>query len=511
MAQISRRDFIKIAGSLFAGAMVANRLPAYSLKGEERRNIIIILCDAFSAKHLSLYGYPRHTTPNIDAFAESSTVFHNHYSGGNFTTTATASMLTGMIPWKHRAINHGGLVKSELAHVNPYTLLGSEYRRFAFSQNPWPDRLMGQYENEIDRFLHPFSYSLLKDSPLIEMLEKDRAISSIAVDDFLLPAQNDSISGSSVFGYLNKSQTLNAVTKMENVRYRKGFPEVMGPGYVIPYLNEDVYSGMYSEISQLENEDLPYFAYFHLYSPHFPYRPHNDYRRLFHDDGYRPVSKPVHPLSTGLREDYMLGQRVLYDRQIAQVDYEFGRLMRRLYKNGILDNSYLIFTSDHGELFERGYVGHGSQMMYDPVLRIPLIIRAPGQTKREDIYSLTSNIDILPTLLSLAGKNEVPDADGKILPGFGGAADDNRPIFSVVAVDNSAFAPITKAVVSMRKHNYKLIGYLGYDKVEQNYELYDLENDPDEMFNLSQKEVNLLSVMKSEMTTYLTEANQSFY
>ncbi len=87
MTQFSRRDFLKIAGAAFAGLLTSGRtLPTRAADGKQP-NIIIILWDAFSAKHLSLYGYPRLTTPNLDAFAQSSTVFHNHYSGGNFTTT----------------------------------------------------------------------------------------------------------------------------------------------------------------------------------------------------------------------------------------------------------------------------------------------------------------------------------------------------------------------------------------------------------------------------------------
>ena len=71
-------------------------------------NIIVILFDAMSARNLSLYGYPRETTPFLDKFAARSTVYHRHYSGGNFTTPGTASMLTGMFQWKHRAFNVAG-------------------------------------------------------------------------------------------------------------------------------------------------------------------------------------------------------------------------------------------------------------------------------------------------------------------------------------------------------------------------------------------------------------------
>ncbi len=511
MANITRRDFLKIAGSYFAGSLASNKLLSLADNKNDHPNIIIILCDAFSAKHLSLYGYPRLTTPNIDAFAMRSTVYNNHYSGGNFTTTGVASMLTGMHAWKHHAINFGGLIGPSYTHINPYTLLRGDYNRLVFSQNIWPDRLVGQFYEDVDRFLSPTSYSKLTPGSIKRGFENDPMLTSIAVSEFLFLSQGKAPAGSSLLGYIYKSAYLNAVDRQINIRYPKGLPEVqMSDGYIIPYLNEDIYNGLYSELSRLESENFPYFAYFHLYSPHYPYRPHNDYRQLFRDDDYNPVEKPIHPFSEGLKDNLILTQRTLYDRQIAQIDNEFGKLISRLNEDGILDRSYLLLTSDHGELFERGYVGHGNQLMYEPVIRIPLLIHAPHQATRQDVFSLTSNIDILPTILSIAGKDLPVEIDGKVLPGMGGTVDEDRPIFSILANENSAFAPLTKAVISMRKRNYKLIAYFGYENFDQIYELYDLENDPDELVELSSKDPKKLISLKDELLANLEKANRAF-
>jgi len=511
MKKISRRDFLKVAGTSLGCLFASDRLLSLNADDGNRPNIVVIVLDAFSAKHLSLHGYPRLTTPNIDAFAEYSVVFHNHYSAGNFTTTGTASLLTGMLPWKHRAINYDGVVNAKVVKNNPYTLLGSDYHRFAFSQNPWPDRLIGQYYQDVDRFLSPAAYSLLKGDNPTRVFKNDRTIASVAVNSFLMPVQGGNAPvGSSVLGYLNKSQILSYSSEQKSPRYSKGIPEAMNMGYIIPYLNEDIYDGVYLELSQLAFEKKPYFAYFHLYSPHYPYRPRNEYLMMFRRDGYNPAAKPVHPMSNGLSEDYLAGQRNLYDKQIAQVDDEFGKLVSELDRSGILQNCYLILTSDHGELFERGFVGHGFQYMYEPVLQVPLIIHAPGQTRREDIFAPTSNTDILPTILSFAGKEQPSELDGRVLPGFGGQVDEDRPIFSVVAVDNPAFGEIRKAVISMRKRAYKLIAYLGYEQMGQPFELYNLENDPDELDNLAPEDAKILSVMKDELFAYLDAANQSF-
>ena len=65
----------------------------------------------------------------------------------------------------------------------------------------------------------------------------------------------------------------------------------------------------------------------------------------------------------------------------------------------MLDDTYVIVTSDHGEMFERGIRGHVTPTLYEPVIRVPLLIAKPGQREREDVYAPTSCVDLLPTLL----------------------------------------------------------------------------------------------------------------
>jgi len=192
------------------------------------------------------------------------------------------------------------------------------------------------------------------------------------------------------------------------------------------------------------------------------------------------------------------------------VDEKFGRLINKLDRTGVLANSYVIITSDHSELFERGFVGHGFHFMYEPVLHILLLVHAPGQVTRNDVYSPTSNVDVLPTLLHITNRKISSDVDGVVLPALGGVEDPDRPIFSVYAVDNSAYGPLKKAVIAMRKGSYKLIAYLGYDNFDQVFELYNLIVDPEEMFDLSNKETGILSKLKQELHSHLEKANQPF-
>lgn len=506
MKTITRRDFLKISSVLTAGAF-ANSLFGMVEKDNQRPNVIIILCDTLSAKHMSLYGYPRGTTPQLRRFAERATVFHNHYSGGNFTTPGTASLLMGMNPWTHRAFDQGGLVQRDLVSNNMYALLGDDYYRFFFSQNPWADRLVSQAYKEVDEMLPITAYSLSGNKLLSDKVGQDRYMASVAFEEFLF-SRNAGVMGSSLLGYLYKNYFVdNLLRTQEHPGYPRGVPQVEG---FHTYINEDIYRGVYSELSALEQRGNPYFAYIHLYSPHHPYKPGRKYFKLFEDDGYSPPVKPEHPYGRGLTEADITEKRLLYDQQIAQVDAEFSLLIDKLDANGVFENSYVIFTSDHGELFERGFYGHGGLLMYEGDINIPLLISMPGQSTRKDVYTPSSNIDVLPTLLSILGK-EIPDTlEGQILPGFGGLEDDQRPLFSIYAAQNSAHAPLHKVVLGMHKGIYKLIAYYGYPGYDNVYEFYNLEDDPEELNDLSARDTNTFRQLKNELLDNLADANRPY-
>jgi len=503
MKNLSRRDFLKLL-PVFTGSILAAGSFAPPRQDQDRPNIIIILFDAMSATNLSLYGYPRETSPFLSAFAERSTVYHTHYSAGSFTTPGVASMLTGMLPWKHRAINQGGLINQALIQYNPFTMLGSDYFRLAFSQNPWPDHLIGQFYNDVDRFLPRTAFSLHRNILLSDKIGRDRSIASIVFDEFLFSSNTD-ITGSSILGHMYKNIDLESLV-VKDRKYPGGLPQV---SYEFSFMNEEIYYGVLTEIRRMESLGLPYFSYFHLYSPHFPYRPNVRYSKLFHDNFSTPA-KPVHPFTKpGFTNGELLTKRTRYDQQVAHVDGEFGNLIIKLDEDGILDRSYVIVTSDHGEMFERGYFGHSSMLVYEPVIRIPLLIHSPRQTKRRDIFTQTGNVDLLPTLLSITGGEIPPGLDGKVLPGFGGTEDD-RVLFSMDATKNSSFTPIKKGVISMRRGPHKLISYLGFSNVNREYELYNLEDDPDELQDLTSMDEETFSKMKQEFLDHLSDVNKVY-
>ena len=113
-------------------------------------------------------------------------------------------------------------------------------------------------------------------------------------------------------------------------------------------------------------------------------------------------------------------------------------------------------------------------------------------------------------MLSIAGK-EIPSVlNGRVLPGFGGDEDYDRPVFSMYAAENSVFLPLKKAAISMHKGSYKLIAYFGFPGYDDVYELYDLGSDPEEMHDLSLEDAGTFSKLKAELLENLGRANRPY-
>ncbi len=501
MPRFSRRDLLKLAAivppAVTLTRMVSDRNLSLSNQNTAQPNVIIVLFDAMTARNLSVYGYERETTPNFKRFAKRSTVYHSHNSAGNFTVPGTSSLLTGLYPWTHRGLNLGGSIARDIVHRNIFNLIGKDYQRIAFAQNIWADYILSQFQGDIDLTLPPTMFGI-SDHILGDKF-RDTNLAYRALDDFLFYS---STPGSTAFYPIEKALHSIAVAQNESPDYPKGLPK--DATHPILYRLDDLFSGLSSFVNRLSP---PFLTYFHLFSPHYPSRPTKKFIGKFDKNKWQPVNKPVHRLSDHVSKINIRNERDGYDEYLATIDDEFGKFIDTLDASGLMKNTYLILTSDHGEMFERGETKHNTPLLYDPVVHIPLIISAPGQQERNDIYSPTNSVDVLPTLLSLVGK-EIPEwCDGQLLPGLGGKDDTNRISFTVEAKQSFIFSPIKIGTIAMRKGKYKLIYYTGYEK-EDSFELYDQENDQEELNDLYSSQPQLAASLRDELLTRFQEENK---
>ncbi|MEW5870866.1 MAG: sulfatase-like hydrolase/transferase [Chloroflexota bacterium] len=505
MARISRRDFIKLAGAASLLPLAGNlpqvsdlpligrlptgqrlALPAVAHPGQESSppNVIIILLDALSAFNLSVYDYPRRTSPNLEKFAQRATVFHGHHSGGNFTTPSTASLFTGQYPWTHRALSLSGLITRSVLPYNLFEQLEQGLRSYftmSFTQNIYADMLLYQFEKHLKRHPQLDNFSRAGHTFYDNFFRRDGVYAMKSVDQFLFLREQ---AHGSLFLSILSDLALTLRSKLEARRlagiYPEGLPRLSNTD--VAFVLSEVIDGVIGLVDDLQPVS-PFFSYLHLMPPHQPYTPTRPFIGIF-DDGWNPEPKKKHRLASGLSEERLDVLRRTYDEFIANLDDELGRLFDHLEHSGLMENSYVILTSDHGEMFERGEHGHSTPLVFEPVIRIPLLVHAPGQQARQDVHALTSNVDLLPTLLHIAGLPIPEWAQGQVLPGLGGQADAQREVFVVEAKKNPAHNPLSKATVAMLRGQHKLVHYLGYKYYPDNYEFYDLANDPGEQNNL---------------------------
>lgn len=161
----------------------------------------------------------------------------------------------------------------------------------------------------------------------------------------------------------------------------------------------------------------PFFLYAHALDPHEPYTPPADYRKKYAPDvreeaGYEFDLKRVDNSRGKERRKYMEELRPLYKAEVAFNDHSFGEFLKVLRERDLYDSSLIVLVADHGEEFdEHGARGHTSHL-YAETLNIPLIVKWPGQRRGQRVASIAQHIDILPTLLRVAGVEAPPGLPG---------------------------------------------------------------------------------------------------
>lgn len=479
-AKVTRRDFLKLAAGvsllpLFGSLPKIQNLP--SIQDKAKPNIIIILFDALSATNLSLYGYPRKTSSTMEKLAKHSIVYHAHQAACNSTAPSTASLFSGTYPWRHRVFNFNGMVNPDVQPVNLPALLPEDYYQAALVQNIYADVPLYQFSENMDRHLGPDTAGMVGTTFYNRLFPKDAVYGAKVYDQFIFDAKEDPASLFFAIPVEIRRQfgKANITEKMKDL-YPEGVPflAALDTHFTIDQV-------MRSAGDLLKTLPAPFFAYLHFMPPHQPYRPRGDFLGRF-NDGWGPQPKKFHRLATRRQPEALNQFRKKYDEFILNLDAELGILLDDLEKSGILENTYLIITADHGDMFERGQLGHVNPFLFEALTHIPLIISTPGQRERRDIYTTTSNVDLMPTLLKLTGARVPESIDGRALPGLGGEENSDRNIFSVEAKLNYSYKPLKKATIAMWHGPYKMIRYMGYKHFE-GYELFDLENDPEERVN----------------------------
>jgi arylsulfatase A-like enzyme len=209
-----------------------------------------------------------------------------------------------------------------------------------------------------------------------------------------------------------------------------------------------------------------FFAWFHYFDPHLPYVPHAgapDFRAT-------DASKVARA-------------RAPYDEEVWFTDQQVGRVLAYVASQPWGADTAIVLTADHGEAFgEHNHVGHGREM-WEPLVRVPLLVYVPG-AKPKRVAVKRSHIDLAPTIMELVGSPLPSDRSlrgtsllADVAAGEGTALPE-RDVY--IDMPEGPFNEMRRALITGRSPGAKLVDVAG-----RKFELYDLARDPDEQQNLA--------------------------
>jgi arylsulfatase A-like enzyme len=314
-------------------------------------NVVIIAIDTLRADHLGCYGYHKPTSPNIDALAAESVVFERAFAPGIPTMPAFTTLLTGLHPYRHGITAHGS-------------------------------------DQRVDERVQP-----------LPQLAKNAGYVSIGIDNLAVQGNGRGSWFSRGFDYYS--------------------------GFLFkPFSNQSEQLADRALRFITDFRGKPFLLFLHLWDPHTPYGPPPPYDTLHYQTENRSGDEPnladVKAISPEYYEAF-LGEMNLkvpddyayvvaqYDGEISYADAQVGRIVAHLKAQGLWDNTVVVLMSDHGECFGEGDVHFDHHGLYDAVIRVALMCRAPGAAPAR-VGAMVSTEDILPTLMELCGGWDDPTA-----------------------------------------------------------------------------------------------------
>jgi len=402
---MTRRGFLLAYAAASASLLLGcGRLPF----GRRRPNLILIVSDTLRADHLGCYGSQLSLTPNMDKLAHRGVLLENLLSCAPVTGAAHASLMTGTYQTRHNIFGQGGVINTSLRTLAEMCRTEG-MRTGAFVSNPalLPTWLVG-----IDRGFDSYDAKL-------PAMEQGRASSYRAA-----PAT-----------------TAQAIAWLR------------------------------------QQKDRQFFLWAHLQEPHGPYDVVDEATlkrigRLTRPG--EPASLPALPVDAGtggIPLYQALGEernpavyRSRYAARAAYADTYVGQLLTEVARLGLDDDTYVVLTSDHGELLgEHDYYFQHGVTVLQVVLHVPFIVAGPGLTGGRRISTRAGTVDLMPTLLELLDINGPADQlqGQRLAPLIRGRVDaEPAPRFAMCDTEREACVVVGNRKYSMRDSAKGRVGKL---------------------------------------------------
>jgi len=410
-------------------------------------NIVFIMCDSMDGRAMGCMGQAAAHTPNLDRLASEGALFTDAYTNNPICTPARASMLSGLYTFNCKAWNlYKALEPGD--HTLFGVLEGAGYDLRTYGKT---DYRSGGHTVRARVSAWTSTASIMKPNyiPKAPVVSKDENREQNKRDwgrlgDFLSGVEEQAASGKPFFSFIG---------------FDAPHPNFKTNEYYIKMINMDAI-----ELPPRDEE---------------PLHPVMEYHKV--NKNWRH----------GTDEAMARQVRAVYYAMIAELDEVVGEVLAKLEAVGIADDTYVVFTSDHGEMC----MEHGTwykSTHYEPSVRVPLIVRGPGIAQGAVRNELVSLIDMYPTVCDMIGATGRADADGlSLLPLFTGEKQrlDRDCVFSEYhdsAINSSAFM--------LRRGQCKYIAYPGFEPM-----LFDLASDPWEIHNLAKERPGLAAELDARL------------
>lgn len=454
---MKRRDFLDSLAVGIGSAFLGSTADLWAREPDKRPNILFIFADDQSHEALGMFA-SEVETPNLDKLAARGATFTNAYNQGSWTPAvcaASRTMLnTGRFLWNSKNFyKHGAIPWREYHEGEEQSLLWSQY----FHRAGYDTYMSGKWhvktpaEKIFDRTGH-----VRGGMPRQSKAGYSRPKGPEDYKNGWKPWEKE------YGGFWQGGTHWSEVLANEGVQFLEEAQNEKKPFFMYLAFNapHDPRQSprKYVDKYPLNNIDLP-----ENFLPEYPFNSKIGCGRGLRDEKLAPFPRTDYSVKVNRQEYYAI---------ISHMDDQVGRILQALEASGQSENTYIIFTADHG--LACGHHGlMGKQNMFEHSMKSPLILTGPGIPAGEIIGTPVYLQDIMPTSLQMAGI-EIPDSvDFKsLLPLIRGKQE--RQYKAIYG----AYLNVQRMV---RKDDYKLIYYPKIDKTL----LFNLKNDPKEMRNLA--------------------------
>lgn len=403
-------------------------------------NIIFILVDTLRADYLGTYGFDGEISPTIDALAAQSVVFDNCLSQAPWTKPSVASIMTSTYPRVHQLTNHNGMF--------------------------WSDAV-----------------------------EDDGLQTGVLPEASVTLAESLKAAGYATAGFLSNPWIAG------EFGFGQGF-DVYADDQTGRSLPCDIFFAQARDWLETRPADKPFFLYLHLMDVHDPFHaPFTDARALksatsLGADRTLAENPPAYLADYG-RTLSLLDWRSKYAANVRSFDRKLSFFLDGLEASGRLDDSWIVFTSDHGEeLAEHDHWAHGFTLHHDQV-HVPLFVRAPGGAGGgRRVPNDVQSIDIFPTIVSIAGGDIPESAQGSDLSPLLAGDEPRGEDFSFASATR-----LTPGMYALRTKRFTLL----VDLYDDTAWLYDRDTDPGEQWDIAGERPAVVTQLRKRLDDHLAE------